>query len=416
MSKYETRTKIKSAITRKEKLSISEDKLVIADAEKEITQDAERSTKSRRSFLLNTGLAAAATGALAAPAVVRAQTKYKWRLQSANPAGTPNIDLLNELAKKIQVMSDGQMELEILPSGAIVPPFEILDAVSAGIIEAGQWWPDYPVGKHPAGSLFGAPLGGSATGLDQMSHIAWYMRGGGKELLNTYYQDKLGADVVAFLYGPDGPEALGWFHKPVESVEDMFDLRFRISSGLASDTWERMGGIPVNMAGAELIPAAQKGILDGIEWINPANDIKVGLYDVFKYYSLQGLHQAIGIADIFFNGPKWRTLDASLQAIIESAINSSMLEILMFFIEANAQALKELQEEYGVTVFDAPDDYAPAFQAAAREILSEYEEKDEFFKEVLDSQRDFAKKVIPYYQENLKTSILITGALEHADK
>lgn len=371
------------------------------------------SNKTRRKFLTTSGIAV--TGALAAPAVVRAQTKYKWRLQCANPAGTPNIDLLNELAKKINVMSSGQMEIEILPSGAIVPPFEILDAVAAGIVEAGQWWPDYPVGKHPAGSLFGAPLGGSATGLDQNSHIAWYMRGGGKELLQRYYQDMLGADVMPFLYGPDGPEALGWFNKPVDSVEDMMKLRFRISSGLASDTWERMGGIPVNMAGAELIPSAQRGILDGIEWINPANDIKVGLYDVFKYYSLQGLHQAIGIADIFFNGPKWRSLDPSLQAIIESAINSSMLEILMFFMEANAVALQELQDEHGVTVFDAPEDYAPAFQAAAREVLSEYAEKDEFFNEVLESQRAFAKKVIPYYRENLKTSILITGALDELD-
>lgn len=392
----------------------SEKIAAIQESKPVFSATSDNNKKSRRNFLVSTGLAA--TGTLAAPTISRAQVKYRWRLQSANPAGTPNIDLLNNFSKKIEDMSGGQMQLEILPSGAIVPPFEILDAVNAGIVEAGQWWPDYPVGKHPAGSLFGAPLGGSATGLDQMSHIAWYMRGGGKELLVKYYQDKLRADVVPFLYGPDGPESLGWFKKPVDSVKEMMDLRFRISSGLASDTWARMGGIPVNMAGAELIPAAQKGILDGIEWINPANDIKVGLYDVFKYYSLQGLHQAIGIADVFFNGPKWRSLDPSLQAIIENAINSSMLEILMFFMDANAQALKDLQDNHGVTVFDAPNDYASAFQKAARDVLSEYEAKDEFFKEVLDSQRAFARKVIPYYQENLKTSILITGALEEAAK
>ena len=69
-----------------------------------------------------------------------------------------------------------------------------------------------------------------------------------------------------------------------------------------------MGGIPVNMAGQEIIPAAERGLIDGVEWINTASDMKLGLYDVFKNYSIQGLHQAIDIMDVVINGKKWREL------------------------------------------------------------------------------------------------------------
>ena len=138
----------------------------------------------------------------------------------------------------------------------------------------------------------------------------WYMRGGGRELYVEYYQKMLKADVMPFLYAPDGPECFGWFKKPITSVAEFTKLRFRISSGLPSDVLKDMGGVPMNLPGQELIPAAERGIIDGVEWINPANDLPLGLHDVFKFYSIQGLHQAIDIADVMFNGAKWRSLPA----------------------------------------------------------------------------------------------------------
>lgn len=362
----------------------------------------------RRKFLASTGLAA---GVAVAPEIANAQTTHRWKLQSANPAGTPNLDLLNKFVSNIDKMSGGRLKIEVLASGAIVAPFEILDAVNKGVVDMGQWWPDYAFGKHPAGSLFGAPLGGSGSGLDQMSHLAWYMGGGGRELYVEYYQKMLKADVMPFLYAPDGPEALGWFHKPLTSVSELLKLRYRISSGLATDTLKEMGGTPVNMAGAELIPAAQKGIVDAVEWINPANDLKVGLYDIFKFYSLQGLHQAVGIGDIMINGAKWRALSPDLQAIVETAVTRSLFDVILYFMQANAKALEELRTKHGVTMFDAPADYAPAFVKAARKILKQFEDKDPFFKKVLDSQREFAKQVVPYWRENVKLSVMISSAV-----
>lgn len=366
----------------------------------------------RRKFLKSAGVGVAA-GVAMTPTLARAQqAQVRWKLQSANPAGTPHNVLMNKFASNVDKMSGGRLKIEILPSGAIVNPNEILDATNKGVVDAGQWWTHYATGKHPAGGLFSSPLGGSGSGLDQMGQLAWYMRGGGRELYVEYYTKMLKADVMPFLYAPDGPEAFGWFKKPIKSVAEFTKLRFRISSGLPSDVLKEMGGIPMNFGATELIPAAERGILDGVEWINPANDLQVGLHDVFKYYSIQGLHQAIDIADVIINGKKWRELPPDLQAIVEVALTTSIFDAILYFVHENAKALQVLVKEKGVTMFDAPPDYAPAWIKAAKKVLAKFEEKDAFFKKVLESQRAFARVVVPYTRETSKLSTLISEAAE----
>jgi TRAP-type mannitol/chloroaromatic compound transport system substrate-binding protein len=365
----------------------------------------------RRRFLKTAGAGLAAGAAVAAPLAHAQAQSHRWKLQSANPAGTPHMELLNKFATNVDKMSGGRLKIEVLTSGAIVNPNETLDAVNKGVLDAGQWWTHYATGKHPAGGLFSSPLGGSGSGLDQMGQLAWYMRGGGRDLYLEYYQKMLKADVMPFLYAPDGPECFGWFKKPITSVAEFTKLRFRISSGLPSDVLKDMGGIPVNLAGQELIPAAERGVIDAVEWINPANDIKVGLQDVFKFYSIQGLHQAIDIADVIINGAKWRALPPDLQQIVETALTTSLFEAMLYFAHENAKALVEIKKK-GVTMFDAPADYAPAFIKSAKKVLAQLEAKDPFFKRVLESQRAFANVVVPYTRETSKLSTLISGAAE----
>jgi TRAP-type mannitol/chloroaromatic compound transport system substrate-binding protein len=367
----------------------------------------------RRKFLKTAGVGLMAGAAVVSTPAIAQQTAIRWKLQSGNPTGTPHDVLLKKFAGNVDRMSNGRLKIEILPSGAIVQPNEILDATNKGLVDAGQWWTHYAIGKHPAGALFSSPLGGSASGLDQTSHIAWYLTGGGRDLYIEYYTKFLRADVMPFLYAPDGPEALGWFKQPIKSVEDFKKLRFRISSGLPSEVLKELGGVPMNVAAAELIPSAERGLLDGVEWINPSNDLKVGLQDVFKFYSIQGLHQAIDIADIIINGKKWRELTPDLQAIVEVALTASLFEAQLYFIHENAKALQILTKEKGVTMFDAPSDYAPAWIKASKKVLANLEAKDPFFKKILDSQREFAKVVVPYTKETSKLSTLIAGAIEN---
>jgi TRAP-type mannitol/chloroaromatic compound transport system substrate-binding protein len=351
-----------------------------------------------------------AIGGFSGPA--EAQQQFSWKLQSANPAGTPHIDILNKFAATVDKMSAGRLKIEVLPSGAIVNPFEILDGVNKGVIACGQWWTHYATGKHPAGGLFSAPLGGSGSGLDMMNHLSWYLRGGGRELYLEYYQKILKADVMAFLIAPDGPECFGWTKTVPKTVADYLKMRFRMSSGLPSDVLKEMGGIPVNLPGQELIPAAERGLIDGVEWINPTADLKLGLYDVFKNYSIQGLHQAIDIMDLVINGKAWRDLPPDLQSIVEVATTVTIFEAILYFVDENSKSLQILVKEKGVKMFDAPPDYAPAFIKSSKKVLAKFEAEDPFFKKVLESQRKFASQVVPYTKETNKLTQLIAGAAE----
>jgi len=351
-----------------------------------------------------------AVGGFSGPA--EAQQQFKWKLQSSHPAGAPQIDLLNKMVGDIDKMSGGRLKIEVLASGALVNPFELLDGVNKGVVESGQWWTHYSMGKNPSGSLFSSPLGGAGSGLDMMNHLSWYLNGGGRDLYVEYYQKILKADVMPFLIAPDGPEAFGWAKKVPKTLDDYLKMRFRMSAGLSSDVLKDMGGTPVNMAGAEIIPALERGLLDGGEWINTASDLKLGLYDVAKNYSLQGLHQAIGVQDIMINGKAWRALPPDIQAIVEAATTKSILDGITYFVKANADALKILTTQKGVKLFPAPPGYSEAFIKSSKKVLAKFESEDPFFKKILESQRAYAKLVVPFTSQTTKLGEMVAGAAE----
>jgi TRAP-type mannitol/chloroaromatic compound transport system substrate-binding protein len=340
-------------------------------------------------LLVVTGLVAGSARAPdAAPKV------FQWTLQAAVPAGDPHMGFLRELADNIAVMSQGQLKITPLPSGAIVPPGQIGDAVSRKVVDAGQFWTHYIIGKHPAAGLFSSPPGGAGTGLDQFSLRTWYNYGGGHDLHEKFFQ-RVGLNVVAFPYVPDGPEVLGWFPREIKTLDEFKKLRYRVSAGLAQDVYKEMGASPVAMAGAELMPALERGVLDAAEWINPATDIAMGFHDVLKHLSLDGLHQAVTIAMIVVNGDRWRELPEHLRRTVEVAIDAAYLRAEMHNLYRNAQAIRELVDKHGVNLFPAPPGYHEEFTAATERVMKRLA-KDPFFKEVLESQLQFAETVVPY--------------------
>jgi TRAP-type mannitol/chloroaromatic compound transport system substrate-binding protein len=320
---------------------------------------------------------------------------------------------LEELSANLEKMSGGRLQIEVLPSGAVVPPKEIGDAVAKRVVDAGMHWTHYQIGKHPAAGLFSSPPGAAGTGLDQTALLAWFYEGEGQDLIMEFYHDIIGQDVIPFVFTPDGPEMLGWFKEPVETLDEFKKLRWRVSSGLAQDVYKEMGATPVSMAGAEIIPAIEKGVLDAGEWINPATDIKMGFQDILKYLCLQGLHQADTLSEIIINGDAWRELPEDIQTMVEVAIRAQYLKALTYNIKANADALHELTTKHGVTVFPAPPGYAEEFTKAVRTVMARLEAEEPFFKKVLDSQRAFAEKVVPYQTEvNQLYANLGRGALQ----
>lgn len=325
------------------------------------------------------------------------QAQQRIRMQTAVPSASIYFELLKRFSDRIDRMSNGRMKIEVLPDGAIVPAFEILDAVDKGIVESGYAWTHYWSGKHPAAGLFSNPMAGSGVGLDQLSHVAWLLEGGGNKLYEKLYSDILKVNVVPLMVQPMGPDPLGWFKRPIKDVADFKTMKYRSPPGITGEIFKEMGVSAVALPGGEIVPAAQRGTIDAAEWIGPADDRNLGLHTVWKNYYLQGLHQSTDVGEVLFNKGFWDKLAPDMKEIVRAAALASMTETYAFNVYRNAQAIVELREKHGVQILDTPKDFFPEFVRATNVVLERYAQKDAFFKEVLDSQRGFGKIVVPYW-------------------
>lgn len=341
----------------------------------------------------------AAVGALAAGAAgsAHAQQTFRLKMQAAAPAASIYFDLMKRFAERVDKMSNGRVKFEVLPDGAVVNAFEVLDAVDKGVVDAGFAWTHYWSGKNSAAALFSNPAAGAGTGMDQVSHMAWLMQGGGNALYRKLYQDVLKMNVEPFMIQPMGPDPLGWFKQPIRSLDDMKKLKYRSPPGLTGEIFKEMGITAVAMPGGEIVPAAQRGVIDAAEWIGPADDMILGFHNVFKHYYLQGLHQSTDVAELLINRATWNKLPADLKALIEGAVLSTTAETYTFNVHRNAVALERLQKEHKVTVHDTPKEFFAAFLKATNVVYEREAGRNAFFKEVLESQRAFARQVVPYW-------------------
>lgn len=321
---------------------------------------------------------------------------YTLKIQTAVPSASIYFKLVDRMAKRIETMSSKRLTIEVLPAGAVVGAFEILDAVDQGIVNGGMAWTHYWSGKHPAGLLFSAPTAGLGMGLDQLSTVSWIYDGGGDALYQEYFTKILGYNIKGFIAMPMGPEPFGWFSKPINSMADLKKTKFRSPPGIPSESLKLIGIPAVSMPGGEIVPSAQRGVIDAAEWISPADDRALGLSSVWKNYYLQGLHQAVSIGDIYINLDWWNKLPADLQAIFNAGIMTCIADSYNWNVSQNSTALKELVTKEGVTVRDTPDDYVKAYMAATQQIMDKYATKDAFFKKVLTSMQAWSKLTVPY--------------------
>ena len=365
---------------------------------------------SRIRNLLTAMLFACALLTLSGPtATYAADTKYEFSIQTAVPSSSLYFQLLERFVKQIDIMSSGRLKGTVLPAGAVVGPFEILDAVSNNVVKAGYAWGNYWSGKNSAFVLFANVP--ASTGLDQSGLVAWYYRGGGEKLYDELLHDVMHLNLKAFFIQPMGPDPLGWFKKPIKDMEEFTKFKYRSPPGIPGETYKAMGVAAVAMPGGDIVPAAQRGVIDAAEWIGPADDRNLGLQKIWKYYYLQGLHQQTDVGQVIFNGDFWKSLPADLQEIVKVAVMANVAETLNANVYDNSVALQELQEKDQVHIENTPADYYPKFIAAEKKVTEQYAAKNPFFKKVLDSQIAFAKVVYPYqgrilelYYNMLKTA------------
>src|SRR6058998_161091 len=260
-------------------------------------------TQTRRSFLRGAAVVAGAAAAATAPTVAKAQGPITMRWQST----WPQKDIFHEYAldfgKKVNDMTGGDLKIEVLPAGAVVPAFQLLDAVSKGVLDGGHGVLVYHYGKQTALALWGS---GPGYAMDANMLLAWHKYGGGKELLNKLY-NSIGANVVSFPYGPMPTQPLGWYKKPITKPDDFKGMKFR-TVGISIDLFQCMGASVNALPGAEIVPAMDRGLIEAAEFNNASSDRALGFQDVSKVCMLQSYHQNAEQFEIMFNKTKYDAL------------------------------------------------------------------------------------------------------------
>ena len=336
---------------------------------------------------------AAAVALVAAPV---ASAKTTIRVQSVIPTKADEVTMLRDYADNVRALTQGEVDIEVLPAGAVVGVKETLDAVDKGLIEGGFAWTHYWSGKHPAATLFGSPTAGAGLGMDNIAWVSWYMFGGGKELYDRLW-DEMGVNVKGLMLQPVGPEALGWFKEPINSLDDFRKYRYRAPPGIPGETYNEIGVAAVAMGGGDILPALEKGTIDAAEWCCPKPDSVFGFQKVLKHYYLQGLHQVVVNADMYINRDVWNSISPEHQKAMEVAADASLMRAMAYRIYENGKALKDLTDNHGVILHDTPADYFPAYMNAVNTTMKKYKEESPFFLEVWNSMRDFADVAVPFW-------------------
>ena len=359
--------------------------------EKKKVMQQEPKKVSRRKFLAGAAAVTAGAATLGFPMIAKAQGPIGMRWQSTWPTKDIFHEYALDFAKKVNDMTGGDLKIEVLPAGAVVPAFGVLDAVSKGTLDGAHGVIVYHYGKQNALALFGSS---PAYGMDANMLLAWYKYGGGKELMAKLYAS-IGANVVSFLYGPMPTQPFGWFKKPISKLEDLKGMKFR-TVGLSVDMYTAMGCAVNALPGAEIVPAMDRGLLDGAEFNNASSDRALAFQDVSKVCMLQSFHQNAEQFEILFNKDKYNALPVKLRAIIDYAVEAASADMSWKAIDRYSKDYIWLQNEAKVKFYKTPDAILQKQLEVWDQIAAKKSAENPMFKEILESQIAFAKRAVAW--------------------
>jgi TRAP-type mannitol/chloroaromatic compound transport system substrate-binding protein len=349
------------------------------------------SSSTRRRFLLAAGVAT-----LAAPTVVKAQGPINFRWQSTWPSKDIFHEFALDYAKKVNDMTGGDLKIEVLPAGAVVPAFQLLDAVSKGLLDGGHGVLVYHYGKQTALALWGS---GPAYAMDALTLLSWHKYGGGKELLEKLYAS-IGANVVSFPYGPMPTQPLGWFKRPISKTDDFKGLKYR-TVGISIDLFTAMGAAVNALPGGEIVAAMDRGLLEAAEFNNASSDRALGFPDVSKTCMLQSYHQNAEQFEITFNKTKFDALHPNIKAILANAVEAASADMQMKAVDRYSQDYIEMQTKDGVKFYKTPDAILSAQLDLYDDIVAKKAAENPLFKEIAQSQVNFARRATRWEQDTV---------------
>ena len=315
----------------------------------------------------------------------------EWKLVTTWPKGLPGLGAAPEnFARRVNEASGGRLRIKVFGAGEIVPAFEVFDAVSRGVAEAGHGASYYWKGKIPASVFYTAvPFGMTAQEAN-----GWLHYGGGLELWRELYAP---FGVVPFAGGSTGVQMAGWFNIRLNSRADLDGLKMRIP-GLAGEVFDAAGGSAVRIAGGEVYTSMQTGVIDAVEWVGPYNDRTLGLMEVGDYYYYPGWHEPGAMLETIVNAEALAALPDDLQAIVRVAARATNTDMLDDFTANNSESLQILLNEFETEVLPLPDDVMEALYENSQVAIQALVEADPMAKKIAASYFEFAEKVRTYHE------------------
>jgi TRAP-type mannitol/chloroaromatic compound transport system substrate-binding protein len=363
------------------------------------------SKKVSRRNVLKAAVAAGGAAVLGFPNIVKAQGPTSMRWQSTWPQKDIFHEYALDFAKKVNDMTGGDLKIEVLPAGAVVPAFQLLDAVSKGTLDGGHGVVVYHYGKSTALALWGSS---PAYGMDANMLLAWHKYGGGKELLDKLYKS-LNANVVSFLYGPMPTQPLGWYKKVISKPDDFKGMKFR-TVGISIDLFQGMGAAVNALPGAEIVPALDRGLIEAAEFNNASSDRILGFPDVSKICMLQSYHQNAEQFEVTFNKTKFDALPEKMKAIIAYAVDAASADMSWKAIDRYSKDYVEMQTKDKVRFYKTPDSVLQKQLEIFDQVEAKKSAENPSFKEITESQRKFAERAVKW---DLDTNVSRRMAYNH---
>jgi TRAP-type mannitol/chloroaromatic compound transport system substrate-binding protein len=313
-----------------------------------------------------------------------ADKRVKWKLHSAWGSSVPHLGTSGvRFSKNIKRVSSGKFTMKFFEPGALVPGNEGFDATSKGSIEAAWTTAGYDVGKYPALAFFTAVPFGPSMG----EYFAWKMFGGGNKIQQEIYAKHNIHQQDCFAIGP---ETSGWFKMEVKDLKQLRGLKMRFF-GLGARVMQKIGVSTQLLAGGDILPALEKGVIDATEFSMPAMDIKYGFYQIAKNNYFPGWHQQVSISQLLINKAKWDGLADNYKAMVELGCGDSIHHTYAETEYVNPFAMVEMGTKYGVKTRRWRDDQIAVFEKAWNDVVAEDSAKDPVFKRVNESYRKFRK-------------------------
>ena len=360
----------------------------------------------RREFVSGLGATAAltaCTGNEVSEDAGAAEQRFSWKMVTTWPPNFPGVGVgVNTLARYINEMSGGRLDVRVYAAGELVPAFEVFDAVSQGSAEMGHGSAYYWRGKSEATQFFTAiPFGLNAHEMN-----GWMYYGGGLELWQELYAP---FNLVPFPGGNTGGQMGGWFNRPIESLADLRGLKIRMP-GMAGEVLKRAGAVPVNLPGSEIFTALQTGSIEATDWVGPYNDVAFGLHEIARYYYYPGWQEPGPTLECIVHKAAWERLPQDLQAIVRIACQAANLDMLSDYMARNAGALAQLEAEGHVDIRAFPDSVLSGLRDITAEVVEELAARDPAVARVWASYREFLRRSRPW-QNISELAILSAGSV-----